>query len=129
MVQLGRTGDDGGAVQNLGGCFKRIQSLFSSSFAFSNALSCVALTFNVLVANIIPSNYPALDITPPINSTEVQQWIQEVADSGVVIPDIPPTVGGAACGANPAAAANESICWWTCGGCHNAVEPALFADR
>ena len=63
-----------------------------------------------------PSNYPALDLAPPTDSAEVQQWIQEVQASGVVIPDIPVNVAGG-CPANPAAASNTSACWWTCGGC------------
>ncbi|KAI0917589.1 hypothetical protein AcW1_007244 [Taiwanofungus camphoratus] len=65
---------------------------------------------------LAPSNYPALDVTPPTNSTEVQQWIQEVQNSGVYIPDIPVTQAGG-CSANAQAAANTSNCWWTCGGC------------
>jgi len=52
----------------------------------------------------------------PTNSTEVQQWIQEVMTSGVTIPDIAPTVAGG-CPANSAAAADMSRCWWTCTGC------------
>jgi peptidoglycan/xylan/chitin deacetylase (PgdA/CDA1 family) len=65
---------------------------------------------------LLPSNYPALDTPPPTDSPEVLQWIQEVQASGVQIPDYPLTVAGG-CPANPASAANSSICWWTCGGC------------
>jgi peptidoglycan/xylan/chitin deacetylase (PgdA/CDA1 family) len=65
---------------------------------------------------LFPSNYPSLDLPPPTNSPEVQQWIQEVQASGVEIPNIPVNVAGG-CPANPAAAANASACWWTCGGC------------
>ncbi|CDO70236.1 Carbohydrate Esterase Family 4 protein [Trametes cinnabarina] len=63
-----------------------------------------------------PANYPALDKTPPTDSPEVQQWKQEVANSGVQIPDIAPTVAGG-CPANLEAANDQSRCWWTCGGC------------
>ncbi|KAJ8454097.1 hypothetical protein ONZ51_g13226 [Trametes cubensis] len=66
--------------------------------------------------SLIPSNYPALDKVPPTDSPEVQQWIQEVQNSGVEIPNIQPTVAGG-CPANPEAAADTSRCWWTCGGC------------
>ncbi|KAK7468661.1 chitin deacetylase [Stygiomarasmius scandens] len=62
------------------------------------------------------ASYPPWDMKPPIDSPQVQQWKQEVADSNVPIPDIPPTVAGG-CPANPQAATNSSICWWTCGGC------------
>jgi Polysaccharide deacetylase len=79
-----------------------------------------------------PSNYPALDKPPPTDSPQVQQWIQEVASTGIVIPNLSPTVLGlfsflsstlsltifqGGCLANPAAAADPTRCWWTCGGC------------
>lgn len=59
-----------------------------------------------------------MDKPAPTDSPEVQQWIQEVANSGVVIPDIQPTVAGG-CPANLEAAAdtNKTRCWWTCSGC------------
>jgi peptidoglycan/xylan/chitin deacetylase (PgdA/CDA1 family) len=63
-----------------------------------------------------PANYPALDIPPPTDTPEVLQWIQDVANSGVVIPDIAPNLPGG-CPANLPAADNSSNCWWTCGGC------------
>ncbi|KAI8995410.1 hypothetical protein BD414DRAFT_409519 [Trametes punicea] len=67
-------------------------------------------------AALVPSSYPPLDKVPDTNSPEVQQWIKEVQDSGVEIPNIQPTVAGG-CSANPEAAADQSRCWWTCGGC------------
>lgn len=60
--------------------------------------------------------FPALDQVPPINSSEVQQWIAEVKATGIQIPNIGLSVDGS-CGSDPAKAANQSICWWTCGGC------------
>ncbi|CCM01615.1 uncharacterized protein FIBRA_03676 [Fibroporia radiculosa] len=70
---------------------------------------------NALALN--PANYPALDKTPPTDSPEVLQWIQEVANTGIPIPDIPVTNPGG-CGNNTAAVANATErCWWTCGGC------------
>ncbi|KAH9937406.1 uncharacterized protein B0H18DRAFT_1151881 [Fomitopsis serialis] len=67
-------------------------------------------------AALKPANYPALDKTPPLDSDEVKQWIQEVQNSGVPIPDFAPTNPGG-CANNTQAAANSSRCWWTCGGC------------
>ncbi|PPQ62783.1 hypothetical protein CVT24_000477 [Panaeolus cyanescens] len=67
-------------------------------------------------ALLAPAAYPSLDRQPPIDSPEVQQWIQDVANTGVVIPDIPPTNPGG-CPNNTDAAADSSRCWWTCGGC------------
>ncbi|KAF9452563.1 carbohydrate esterase family 4 protein [Macrolepiota fuliginosa MF-IS2] len=63
-----------------------------------------------------PANYPALDKVPPIDSPEVQQWIQEVQNSGFTIPGLNATLAGG-CPANAAFAADTSRCWWTCGGC------------
>ncbi|KAJ7596642.1 hypothetical protein C8J56DRAFT_917949 [Mycena floridula] len=71
------------------------------------------------VATIAPSSYPSLDVGPPLDSPEVLQWIQDVKNSGINIPDINQTVAGG-CPANAAAAANATEtgrCWWTCGGC------------
>jgi len=65
---------------------------------------------------LAPANYPPLDRPPPTDSPEVQAWIQEVANTGITIPDIAPNVVGG-CPANAAAAADSSRCWWTCGGC------------
>ncbi|KIM85487.1 carbohydrate esterase family 4 protein [Piloderma croceum F 1598] len=66
---------------------------------------------------INPANYPALDKPPPLDSPQVQQWIQEVKNSGVTIPNISPTLPGG-CPANLQAVADDANrCWWTCGGC------------
>ncbi|KZT74900.1 carbohydrate esterase family 4 protein [Daedalea quercina L-15889] len=67
-------------------------------------------------ASLNPKNYPTLDKTPPTDSDEVKQWIQEVANSGVPIPDFAPTNPGG-CSNNTEAAKNATLCWWTCGGC------------
>ncbi|EEB95925.1 hypothetical protein MPER_05030 [Moniliophthora perniciosa FA553] len=77
-----------------------------------------------------PKSYPSLDVKPPMDSPEVQQWKQEVADSGIPIPDIPPTVAGkwlifSGCPANPDAVKDTSRCWWTCGGC---TQPSDISD-
>jgi len=68
------------------------------------------------VALLQPANYPPLDKVPDTSSPEVQQWITEVQNSGVAIPNIQPNQPGG-CPANPAAASDPSRCWWTCGGC------------
>ncbi|KAF8078307.1 chitin deacetylase [Lyophyllum atratum] len=67
-------------------------------------------------ALLAPANYPALDKVPPTDSPEVQQWIKDVAATGITIPNIPVNnLGG--CPNNTAAAADQTRCWWTCGGC------------
>ncbi|ESK98222.1 chitin deacetylase [Moniliophthora roreri MCA 2997] len=71
-----------------------------------------------------PKSYPSLDVKPPTDSPEVQQWKQEVANSGIQIPNIPPTVAGG-CPANPDAVKDTSRCWWTCGGC---TQPSDISD-
>jgi peptidoglycan/xylan/chitin deacetylase (PgdA/CDA1 family) len=68
------------------------------------------------LSSIIPANYPKLDVVPPTDSAEVQQWIAEVQSTGIQIPNISPTQPGG-CPNNTQAAADTSRCWWTCGGC------------
>ncbi|KAF5312597.1 hypothetical protein D9619_003476 [Psilocybe cf. subviscida] len=67
-------------------------------------------------ALLLPSNYPALDKVPPIDSPEVQQWIMEVAATGIQIPSFSPTNPGG-CPNNTEALADPTRCWWTCTGC------------
>lgn len=69
-----------------------------------------------------------MDKTPPTDSTEVQQWIKEVAASGVTIPNITATVAGG-CPSNPQAVADSSRCWWTCGGCTDADDVVQCPDK
>ncbi|KAH9487078.1 Chitin deacetylase [Psilocybe cubensis] len=71
------------------------------------------------VALLKPSNYPALDKIPPIDSPEVQRWIQEVKDTGIAVPEFTPTNPGylGGCLNNSASVGEDSRCWWTCGGC------------
>jgi len=44
-----------------------------------------------------PANYPKLDLPPPTDSPEVLRWIQEVRDTGIVIPGFAPTSPGWYC--------------------------------
>ncbi|EFI27941.1 chitin deacetylase [Coprinopsis cinerea okayama7 len=66
-----------------------------------------------------PRQYPDLDAIPPVDSPEVQQWIDEVKNSGIEIPGYEPTAKGAGCQdpANLPFTNDASRCWWTCGGC------------
>ncbi|KAG8926247.1 chitin deacetylase [Tulasnella sp. 418] len=63
---------------------------------------------------IVASNYPALDVVPAVDSPEVKQWLSEIDLTKV--PNLSTTVDGS-CASDPAAAADTSRCWWTCGGC------------
>jgi peptidoglycan/xylan/chitin deacetylase (PgdA/CDA1 family) len=59
----------------------------------------------------------------------VQQWIQDVANSGVTIPNTTVTVVGG-CPANPQAIADEANrCWWTCGGCTQDSDITTCPDK
>jgi Polysaccharide deacetylase len=78
--------------------------------------------------NIVPSTYPALDKTPPTNSPEVLQWIQDVKNSGITIPTFTPTVAGG-CPTNAQAAADTTRCWWTCGGCTRDTDVTTCPDK
>uniref|UniRef100_A0A8H7XUJ5 chitin deacetylase n=1 Tax=Psilocybe cubensis TaxID=181762 RepID=A0A8H7XUJ5_PSICU len=77
------------------------------------------------------ADYPDPDKPAPTDSPEVKRWIQEVKDTGVVIPDLSLNVAAPATGPictapeNAAAAANSTArCWWTCGGCTRASDIA-----
>ncbi|KAJ1306364.1 hypothetical protein OPQ81_007370 [Rhizoctonia solani] len=84
-------------------------------------------------AVITPANWPALDQIPPLDSPQVKQWIQEVANSGVKIPSVAQTqLGGCAEPANAAALANATAqgnCWWTCGGCSRETDITTCPDK
>lgn len=58
----------------------------------------------------------------------MQQWIQEVKDTGIEIPDFSPTVAGG-CGGNPSAVADANRCWWTCGGCTRKTDVTTCPDK
>jgi peptidoglycan/xylan/chitin deacetylase (PgdA/CDA1 family) len=80
------------------------------------------------VSSVVISDYPALDIVPPTNSSEVAQWILEVQNSGITIPNIPPTVPGG-CPTNPNVVTNTSVCWWTCGQCTRPSDITTCPDK
>ncbi|KAI0067945.1 glycoside hydrolase/deacetylase [Artomyces pyxidatus] len=80
------------------------------------------------ISTLLPSNYPALDKPPPTDSPQVLQWIQDVQNSGVKIPTFAPTVAGG-CPANPAAVADQTRCWWTCGGCTRQTDVTTCPDK
>jgi len=73
------------------------------------------------VSKFSASIYPPLDKAPPTDSALVQQWITEVSESGITIPNITANVAGG-CPANPVAATDSSRCWWTCGGCTRSTD-------
>lgn len=72
--------------------------------------------------------WPDLDKVPPINSTEVQGWIQDVKNSGVDIPDLSITQPGG-CDGNPDVKSDTSRCWWTCGGCARPEDITTCPDK
>lgn len=67
-------------------------------------------------------------MVPDTNSPQVSAWVQEVANSGVTIPNIPPTNPGG-CPNNTAAAADTSTCWWTCGECVRPTDITTCPDK
>ncbi|KAF8305094.1 hypothetical protein DL93DRAFT_2172758 [Clavulina sp. PMI_390] len=81
-----------------------------------------------LPLSLLPTmGYPDLDHVPPTNSTKVQQWIAEVAATGIQIPDIPLSVDGS-CESDPAKVAKASY-WWTCGGCTRDTDITTCPDK
>lgn len=78
---------------------------------------------------ILPANFPALDVTPPTTSPQVQKWISQIDWSKV--PNVTNTINAAACGSNPtnlAAAGANGNCWWTCGQCTRSTDITVCPD-
>lgn len=68
------------------------------------------------------ANYPALDVVPPTNSAQVQQWLSQI-DLTQVPTNSPTGLNGCSNSTNAQALANAGSggnCWWTCGGCTRA---------
>ncbi|KDQ19200.1 carbohydrate esterase family 4 protein [Botryobasidium botryosum FD-172 SS1] len=78
-------------------------------------------------ASLDTTRYPALDVVPPTNSAQVQQWLQEIAN--VNIPNLAPTVDGT-CATDAAAAADaQARGWWTCGGYTRPDDIVVCVDK
>lgn len=71
--------------------------------------------------------YPPENTVPPTDSPQVKQWVSEISGIPQDILNITPTKDGS-CGGDPAAAADKSRCWWTCGGCHNTTQGVEDVD-
>jgi hypothetical protein len=63
-----------------------------------------------------------MDVVPATDTPEVQQWIQEVHDTGIAIPDFSVTSSSAGCQANLQIVNDASRCWWYCGGCTSPID-------
>ncbi|KZW00658.1 glycoside hydrolase/deacetylase [Exidia glandulosa HHB12029] len=81
-----------------------------------------------------PAVYPPLDKAPPTDSSQVQQWKQDVANSKVTIPDIAPFAPGGTQGMcqtaqNIPRIGNTTECWWTCGHCTRSTDVSVCNDK
>jgi len=72
------------------------------------------------ISTLNPANYPPLDRVPPTDSPEVIQWIQDVANTGIVIPNIPVNNPGGC--ANNSDWNNPDNCYWLCTGCTRPID-------
>ncbi|WWC98008.1 hypothetical protein V866_004897 [Kwoniella sp. B9012] len=70
------------------------------------------------------ANYPALDVVPPTNSSEVQEWLSKIDMSKV--PTYNTTTGD--CSTDPTAI-TDGRCWWTCGGCTRDTDITECPDK
>lgn len=80
--------------------------------------------------SILPSNFPALDVVPPTDSPQVQQWMSQIDFSQV--PNVSTTVDAASCSGNPtnlAQAGASGNCWWTCGQCTRSSDITTCPDQ
>lgn len=83
-------------------------------------------------ASISPANYPGLDVIPPTDSAQVQDWLKAIDFSKV--PNYNVTDGTVSilsnredswlmtrqCAGTPGAI-TDGRCWWTCGGCSESL--------
>ncbi|KAG1881205.1 carbohydrate esterase family 4 protein [Suillus subluteus] len=73
------------------------------------------------------ASWPVQDQIAPTNSSEVSEWMEELAN--FTIPDITPTVDGT-CANDPSAAAQAaSRGWWTCGGYTRVTDITACPDK
>ncbi|WWC64002.1 uncharacterized protein I303_106608 [Kwoniella dejecticola CBS 10117] len=70
------------------------------------------------------ANYPALDVVPPTDSTEVKDWLSKIDMSKV--PTYNTTTGE--CATDPTAI-TDGRCWWTCGGCTRETDITECPDK
>ena len=78
---------------------------------------------------VLPANFPTLDVVPPTDTPQVQQWMSQIDWSQV--PNVTTTVDAAACGSNPtnlAQAGANGNCWWTCGQCTRSTDITTCPD-
>ena len=89
-------------------------------------------------ATINIASFPAFMTAPDVNSPEVKQWVDEVAKSGVEIPNIPKNTaapagsGQSLCQINPDAALKAGAngnCWWSCGSCTRDTDVETCPDK
>lgn len=73
---------------------------------------------------LVIANYPALDIVPSTNSSQVMQWVSEIDMSKV--PNYNVTDG--TCAGTPGAI-TDGRCWWTCGGCTRDTDLTECPDK
>ncbi|EJT97991.1 glycoside hydrolase/deacetylase [Dacryopinax primogenitus] len=76
--------------------------------------------------NIIPADWPALDVVPPTDSPQVQQWLTEL--NGISVPNLTATLPGG-CETNPTLVGDPSRCWWTCGECTRETDITTCPDK
>ena len=81
----------------------------------SNEINTLTLC-STLAVIIDPTLWPTLDRTPPTNTQQVQQWINQI--DWTKVPNIPVNqLGGCQNASNAQAASNAATNgWWTCGG-------------
>lgn len=96
-----------------------------STYSAGSTPTAVTNAPPIPTAALVVANYPALDVVPPVNSTEVQQWLSELDLSS--IPDYNVTTG--ACATSAAAVADKDRCWWTCGGCTRSTDITVCPDK
>ncbi|WOO81465.1 Chitin deacetylase [Vanrija pseudolonga] len=99
----------------------------TNTFAFgaSPTISGAAPIPTFVAGNAVAQGYPPLDQIPPIDSPQVKAWVASI--NWAQVPNFTPTDG--TCGGSPAAAADPTRCWWTCGGCTRDTDIQSCPDK
>lgn len=73
---------------------------------------------------LVVANYPALDVTPPTNSSLIQDWLTKIDLTKA--PTYNVSTGDCS---TDAAAITDGRCWWTCGGCTRETDITECPDK
>lgn len=92
------------------------------------SISCPIYVIDGLILVVFnAANWPKQDVTPDVNSEEVQEWMKEL--DGYNIPDLSVTPDGTCVNDTSAATDAAARGWWTCGGYTRPTDIVACPDK